>query len=86
MSKKHSRLYPTIRPLVAKSIDGLVFKNDTLIALDSRNGYLLQVNPFNNDTRIVNHCLWEDFLGTRGLSVTPVNSGSPVRNTYTTVR
>lgn len=71
MSKKHSRLYPTIRPLVAKSIDGLVFKNDTLIALDSRNGYLLQVNPFNNDTRIVNHCLWEDFLGARGLSLTP---------------
>jgi len=69
-SSPEKKFYPTIRPLVATSIDGIAFKDDSLYAIDSRNGYLLKINPQTNVTKIVNSTYWQDFVGARGLCIT----------------
>lgn len=61
---------PTIRPLIATSLDGITFKNNFLYALDSRNGYLLKINPQTSVTKIINYNYWQDFIGAKGLSIT----------------
>lgn len=61
------KFYPTIRPIVATSLDGIFFKNKQLFAIDSRNGYLLSINPHTSVTKIINHSCWQDFIGAKGL-------------------
>jgi Transglutaminase-like superfamily len=63
------KFYPTIRPIIATSIDGITFKEDKLYAIDSRNGFILEINPFNSITSIVNNLYWEDFIGGKGLCI-----------------
>lgn len=65
-----AKFYPTIRPIIATSIDGMVFKNNTLFAIDARNGYLLSINSLNSVTKIVNRTQWQDFIGAKGLCFT----------------
>lgn len=60
-------LSSTIRPIIATSIDGLVFSHNQLLAIDSRNGYLLSINPVNSVTKIINNSYWQDFIGAKGL-------------------
>jgi len=69
-SHTENKTYSTIRPIIATSLDGIAFKNETLFATDSRNGYLLQINPLNSVTRIINNSCWQDFIGAKGLCVT----------------
>ncbi|AFZ46793.1 transglutaminase domain-containing protein [Cyanobacterium stanieri PCC 7202] len=69
-SNSDYKFYPTIRPLVATSLDGIAFKNGSLYAIDSRNGYLLQIHPETSVTKIINNSYWEDFIGARGLCIT----------------
>ena len=69
-SSSQPKFYPTIRPIIATSIDGITFKNQKLYAIDSRNGFVLEVNPFNNITSIINKLTWQDFIGAKGLCVT----------------
>lgn len=59
----------TIRPIIATSIDGLVFNHNQLFAIDSPNGYLLSINPNNSITKIINNTCWQDFIGAKGLSI-----------------
>jgi transglutaminase-like putative cysteine protease len=59
----------TIRPLAASSIHGIAFAQDVLLAIDSRNGYLLEIDPSTNNTRILNSQHWQDFIGTTGIAV-----------------
>ncbi|MEA5571448.1 transglutaminase domain-containing protein [Calothrix sp. UHCC 0171] len=63
-----------IRPLCASAIYGITFIKDTLIAIDQRKGFLLEIDPLSNNTKILNPhqvreftdvtgiCLWEDTL------------------------
>jgi transglutaminase-like putative cysteine protease len=63
-----------IRPLSASAIYGITFIKDTLIAIDQRKGFLLEIDPLSNNTKILNPhqvqeftdvtgiCLWEDKL------------------------
>ncbi|PAX51787.1 transglutaminase domain-containing protein [Brunnivagina elsteri] len=63
-----------IRPLSASAIYGITFIKDTLIAIDQRKGFLLEIDPLSNNTKILNPhqvqeftdvtgiCLWEDTL------------------------
>ena len=60
----------TIRPLAASSIYGIVFHQGFLWALDSQNGYLLQIDPETDSTKILNTRNWSDFLGATGLAIT----------------
>jgi transglutaminase-like putative cysteine protease len=62
-------LAKTIRPIAACSLHGIAFWGNTLLAIDSRNGYLLQVDPLTNNTRIINCQNWDDFIGATGLAV-----------------
>ncbi len=69
-SKTETKFYPTIRPIVATSLDGIAFKNNNLYVIDSRNGYLLKINPDNSTCKIINHSDWEDYIGAKGLCLT----------------
>lgn len=59
----------TIRPIGACSLRGIAFRGDTLLAVDSTNGYLLQVEPSGNDTKVLNPRRWSDFVGATGLAI-----------------
>ena len=60
----------TIRPIAASSIHGIVFHQGLLWAIDSHNGYLLQIEPETDSTTILNTRNWSDFLGATGLAIT----------------
>nr|MCU0535530.1 transglutaminase [Hydrococcus sp. Prado102] len=59
----------TIRPIAASSIHGIAFYQDILLAIDARNGYLLEIDPLTNNTKILNSQHWQDFIGTTGIAV-----------------
>lgn len=59
----------TIRPLGACVLQGICFHGDKLIALDSVRGYLLRINPVNEDSTILNPLNVEEFIGAEGLAV-----------------
>ncbi len=59
----------TIRPIAAISIHGIAFDGDRLLAVDNKNGYLLQVDPVTQNTQILNQETWQDFIGATGLAV-----------------
>jgi transglutaminase-like putative cysteine protease len=60
----------TIRPIAASSIYGIVFYEGFIWAIDSHNGYLLQIDPETNNTTILNNYYWSDFIGATGLAIT----------------
>jgi len=60
----------TIRPIAASSIYGIVFHEGLIWAIDSHNGYLLQIDPATDNTTILNTRNWSDFLGATGLAIT----------------
>lgn len=60
----------TIRPIAASSIYGFVFHEGSIWAIDSHNGYLLEIDPATDDTKILNTYNWSDFLGATGLAIT----------------
>jgi transglutaminase-like putative cysteine protease len=59
----------TIRPIAACSIYGIAFERDLLWAIDSRNGYLLKIDPHSDNTTIVNSHNWSNFIGATGLAI-----------------
>ncbi len=59
----------TLRPLGASSLQGLAFDGTRLLALDSRNGYFLEIDPFTQNTCILNQTHLEDFIGATGLAI-----------------
>ncbi|MEO1800704.1 MAG: transglutaminase family protein [Cyanobacteria bacterium J06629_2] len=60
----------TIRPIAASSLYGMVFHEGMIWAIDSRNGYLLQIDPATDNTTILNTRTWSDFIGATGLAIT----------------
>ncbi|MBE9046228.1 transglutaminase family protein [Pleurocapsales cyanobacterium LEGE 10410] len=60
----------TIRPIAASSIHGIVFHEGFLWAIDSVNGYLLQIDPKTENTTVLNTRNWSDFIGATGLAIT----------------
>lgn len=61
--------HTTIRPIAASEISGIAFAGNRLLALDTRNGYLLEIDPRTHNTRILNPHHWEDFIGATGLAI-----------------
>jgi transglutaminase-like putative cysteine protease len=59
----------TIRPIAASSIHGIAFTQGVLLAIDARNGYLLEIDPLTNNTKILNSQHWQEFIGTTGIAV-----------------
>ncbi len=58
----------TIRPLSAAALGGIAFIKDTLIAIDTVKGYLLQIDPDDN-TKILNTHQVKDFTDVTGLAI-----------------
>lgn len=59
----------TIRPFGAYALHGIAFQGNYLLALDTVRGYLLRVDPKTDDTRILNTCQVDAFIGASGLSI-----------------
>ncbi|WP_026731279.1 transglutaminase domain-containing protein [Fischerella sp. PCC 9605] len=59
----------TIRPIGAAILGGIAFFQDTLIAIDSPKGYLLQIDPSNDNTKIINPHQSREFAEVTGLAI-----------------
>lgn len=59
----------TIRPLTAASLSGIAFIKDTLIGIDTIKGYLLQIDPATDNTKIINPHQVREFTDVTGLAV-----------------
>lgn len=59
----------TIRPLSAAAICGITFVQDTLIAIDTVKGHLLQIDPYSDNIKILNAHQVREFTDITGLAV-----------------
>jgi glutamine cyclotransferase len=59
----------TIRPLSAATLYGIAFIQDTLIAIDSAKGHLLQIDPLSDNTKILNSHQVREFRDVTGIAV-----------------
>ncbi len=67
-SMNSDKSFKTIRPIAATSIHGIVFLDDSLLAIDSKSGYLLKVDPQTNSTSILNPQHWQELIGATGIA------------------
>jgi len=65
----HQQPFATIRPFAASSLQGIAFWKGLIIAIDSRSGYLLQIDPKSENTTILNPSRELDFAGATGLAI-----------------
>jgi len=61
--------FQTIRPIGAAALQGIAFWGEKLIAIDATSGYLLQINPQTDDTKILNSSPDLDFVDATGLAI-----------------
>ncbi len=59
----------TIRPFGAAALSGIALSDNSLIAIDSTQGYLLQIDLLSDNTTLLNPDHVEDFLDARGLAL-----------------
>jgi transglutaminase-like putative cysteine protease len=59
----------TIRPLCAAALGGIAFIQNTLVAIDSNRGYLLQIDPTTDNTKILNSHQVREFTDITGISL-----------------
>jgi transglutaminase-like putative cysteine protease len=59
----------TIRPFGAAALSGIVTSDNSLIAIDSTQGYLLQIDLLTDNTTILNPDHVEDFVDASGLAL-----------------
>jgi transglutaminase-like putative cysteine protease len=64
-----SSVFKTIRPFGLASVQGLVIDGDTLITIDTVNGYLIRIDPHSDNTTILNPDHTADFVGVTGLAL-----------------
>lgn len=69
VSPKQNPWLRTIRPIGAAALQGIAFWGDTLIAIDATGGYVLQIDPLNDNTKILNPSRELDFVDATGLDV-----------------
>jgi transglutaminase-like putative cysteine protease len=60
----------TIRPIAAYTLYGIIFHERRFWAIDKTNGYLLEIDPETDDTKILNPHHWSYFVGATGLAIT----------------
>jgi len=69
LNMSSSNLFKTIRPIAATFIGGIVFWDRYLLAIDSKSGYLLKVDPQTNDTIILNYNHWDKYVGLTDIAI-----------------
>ncbi len=62
-------LSKTIRPIAVSSLYGITTYQDKLWGIDARGGYLLEIDPFTENTKILNSSNTEDFIGAKGIAI-----------------
>jgi transglutaminase-like putative cysteine protease len=70
----------TIRPIAASAIYSIVAYGDKLWGIDPRNGYLLEIDPKTDSTKILNSQNTKDFIGATGLAVSKADSSANGNN------
>ena len=58
-----------IRPLTAATLSGIAFIKDTLIAIDTTKGHLLEIDPASDNSKIRNPHQTREFTEVTGLAV-----------------
>ena len=58
-----------IRPLGAAALGGIAFIQDTLIAIDTVKGHLLQIDPITDNTKVLNPHQVREFIDVTGVAV-----------------
>lgn len=58
-----------IRPIGAAALGGIAFIQDTLIAIDTIKGHLLQIDPINDNTKVLNPHQVREFIDVTGIAV-----------------
>ncbi len=66
---KHNPWLQIIRPIGASALGGIAFFGENLLAIDTTNGYLLQIDPVSDNTTILNPSRELDWVGATGLAV-----------------
>jgi transglutaminase-like putative cysteine protease len=59
----------TIRPIGAAALHGIAFNGNKLLAIDAIKGHLLEIDPTNDNTTILNPLQVADFVDVTGLAV-----------------
>lgn len=59
----------TIRPFGSAALSGIRFLKDTLIAIDTVKGHLLQIDPETNNTKIINIHQVREFTDVTGIAI-----------------
>jgi transglutaminase-like putative cysteine protease len=59
----------TIRPFGSAALSGIAFLKDTLIAIDTVKGHLLQIDPETDNTKIINIHQVREFTDVTGLAI-----------------
>ncbi|MGF1482002.1 MAG: transglutaminase domain-containing protein [Cyanophyceae cyanobacterium] len=59
----------TIQPVAARSLHGIAFWNQDLLAIDSTNGYLFKIDPKSDNATVLNAHCWSDFVGVTGVAI-----------------
>jgi transglutaminase-like putative cysteine protease len=65
----HQQPFATIRPIGASCLQGMAFWGEFIIAIDSRSGYLLKIDPKSENTTILNPSRELDFADATGLAI-----------------
>lgn len=68
-SKSGQTLERTIRPIGVAALHGMAVWEEKLIAVDSLNGYLLEIDPYTDNTTILNPQRDADLTGVTGLAI-----------------
>ena len=58
-----------IRPIAASCLQGIAFGQEKLIAIDATSGYLLEIDPQSNNTKILNPSREVDLVDATGLAL-----------------
>ncbi|MEQ9669127.1 transglutaminase domain-containing protein [Coleofasciculus sp. G2-EDA-02] len=61
--------FGTIRPIGAAALQGIAFWGEKLIAIDATSGYLLQIDPQTDNTKILNSSPELNFADATGLAI-----------------
>ena len=65
----HQSRQRTIRPIGAAALHGITFLEDKLLAIDTLKGHLLQIDPTNDNTTILNSNTASEFVNVTGLAL-----------------
>ena len=63
------RPFSTIRPIGTSALQGIAFLGEAIIAIDSKSGYLLQIDPKSENTTILNPQRELNFADATGLAI-----------------